>query len=97
MRGLDFDVDSIGDPDFTPDLHDFEDEVLDVEINFDDIMETLESVDESAPSHDIYLLNLPMPRTQESTQRTHITKICFGKVRIVSRIQSSSHLKETRY
>lgn len=44
--GLDSDDDSIDDPDFIPDLEEFEHEAPDIDIDVDSIIQSLESIDE---------------------------------------------------
>lgn len=57
--GLDFDDDSIADPDFIPALETFEDGVSEIDIDLDYIIESIEMIDESpssstatAPTHE---------------------------------------------
>lgn len=47
---LDFDDDSLGDPDFVPELDTFENEALEEDIDVDSLIETLENTDENPSS-----------------------------------------------
>ena len=49
--GLDFDDDSVVDPDFIPELENFEDEIPEVDIDVGSIIENLEDSQESASSN----------------------------------------------
>lgn len=71
--GLDFDDDSLADPDFIPDLETFEDEPSELDIDVDSLIETLKDNHES-PSLDAETADLHISVPQSSTAPTNQPK-----------------------
>lgn len=77
--GLDYDDDSLQDPDFVPELETFEDETAELDIDMDSIIETLED-DQESPSTSAETASsnasIPQPSRDQSNQcnRTQTNK-----------------------